>query len=76
MNSSYLIDLSGFDGSINEMRTSIATINADKENYTPKEKRQMIDSLTYMIIETSKMGTETYRQFEKEMKQFEKDRGL
>jgi len=76
MNSSYLIDLSGFDSSINEMRNSIAMINADKENYTPKEKRQMIDSLTYMIIETSKMGTETYRQFEKEMKQFEKDRGL
>lgn len=71
-NQDKIIELKGFKQALDDMRSSVLIITKDKENYTPQEKRQMIDSIYYMMNETARMGLKTYRQVESEMGKLKK----
>lgn len=61
-NEDKLMSLQGLNKVIGEMRRTVELINFDKEQYTPLEKRQLIDGLYFGMIQTARLGNQLVKE--------------
>lgn len=61
--------LQGVKEGLSNQSAIIQGIMADKENYTPQEKQQLIEGAYYQMIEAAKMGNEMNKSFKESMKE-------
>lgn len=69
-----LVNLTGVNAAINEMGKAIRLVYKNKD-FSPSDKRQMIDGLYYGMIETAKRGLQQYEAIEAAFKLKKKTAG-
>lgn len=64
-----MLSLQGVKEGLSNQSAIIQGIMADKENYTPDEKQQLIEGIYYQMIEAAKLGNEMNRDFKESVKE-------